>query len=488
MFKNIAIVVIIALGLAAGYKLSHPPALQDQGMMHMAGAAPVDVATSISKEIVEWDEFSGRLTAIERVEIRPRVEGTIEAVLFEEGQIVQKGQGLFTIDPRPYQAALNKADADLNAARAQLAYATLQNKRATKLLSGKAIAQREFDETNNAFKIAKASVAAAEAAVEIARLNMSYTQIVSPIAGRISRAEITAGNLVKSGGDAPVLTTVVSVDPIYAEFDADEQSFVKYLRLNEKNPDNLKSTPVLLGLAGSSQTPFEGRIQSFDNALNAKSGTIRVRAVFDNKDGLMIPGLFARVQLGGGGKKTVVMIHEQAIGTDQNKKFVYVVGSDNKANYREIKLGSTKDGLRVVVDGLKEGEKIVVGGLQRVRPGAEISPNMVSMETLAAPVPNATAPATSPKAEMKTEPTPPANAETKTEPVPEAKTETKAEAIPETQPPLEAKPALKEEIKTEIKSEPAPEAKVELKPEPEPVPISTQTPVDSTTKQPAEQK
>lgn len=330
------------------------------------GAPPVGVAEVIEREVQPWYEFSGRLVAVDSAEIRPRVSGTIEKVHFQEGQIVKKGDPLFTIDQRPYRAALQSAEARATWADSELA-------RAKSLLADKAIPQRDFDQRKNAADVAKADLIRA-------RLDMDYSIINAPIDGRVSRAEITTGNLVDSGGNAPVLTRIVSDKPIYADFDIDEKIYLQYLRTVGSDMEKLKTISVYLGLSGEDGAPHEGRVQSFDNQLDTRSGTLRVRAVFANEDGKLIPGLFARLKLAGAEKAKTILITDRAVGTDQNKKFALVVGADGKVQYREIKLGASADGLRIVESGLAAGDKIVVDGLQRARPGMPVSPEVVPME------------------------------------------------------------------------------------------------------------
>jgi len=307
------------------------------------------------------------------VEIRPRVSGFITAVNFKPGSEVKKGDVLFVIDPRPFQAEASRADAAANSARAKADLAKLELARAEKLLADKAIAQREFDERASALKELDATARAASSAAEAARLNLSYTQVTSPINGRVSKAEITLGNLVDPNA---VLTSVVSLDKIYASFDGDEDTFLRV------GGQAYKGQPVTVkvGLANEAGFPHEGKLEFVDNQLDTRTGSVRMRATFDNKDRALVPGLFARVQLDGGtATRTSLLINDRAVGTDQNRKFVFVVGAENKAEYRPVVLGPNIEGLRVVRDGLKAGEKIVVNGLQRVRPGAPITPQMVDM-------------------------------------------------------------------------------------------------------------
>lgn len=346
-------------------------------------AMPVSVATVVSSEVTGYDEFSGRLEAVDRVELRSRAAGTVQAVHFREGALVKQGELLFTIDPAPYAAEVERAEAQAAAARSRVTHATTEHERARRLWDERAIAQREFDERSNGLREAEANLRASEAALQSARLNLGYTQVRAPIAGRIGKVEITAGNLVAAGPGAPVLATLVSVSPIYASFDADEQVIVRALgalRGGTSARAQLERIPVQMGTAATTDLPFEGKLQLVDNQVDAKSGTIRVRAVFDNKDGALIPGQFAKLRMGQAKPAPVLLINERAVGTDQNKRFVMVVGADNKTVWREVKLGTSVNGLRRVTEGLQPGERIVVNGLHRVRPGATVAPKEVAMD------------------------------------------------------------------------------------------------------------
>lgn len=339
-----------------------------------AGGPPVSAATVVEKTIAETQEFSGRLEAIDRVEIRSRVSGFITAVNFKPGSQVKKGDVLFVIDPRPYQAEADRAQAAASSAKAKADLARLELQRAEKLLADKAIAQREFDERASTQKELDANARAAQAQYESAKLNLAYTRVTAPIDGRVSKAEITLGNLVDASA---VLTSVVSLDKIYASFDGDEETYLRVGRQAHRG----EPVVVKVGLANEEGFPHEGKLEFVDNQLDAQTGSVRMRATFANTDGALVPGLFARVQLGGGtAQAKAILINDRAIGTDQNRKFVFVVGKDNKAEYRPVKLGPTVDGLRVVREGLKADEKIVVNGLQRVRPGAPITPQLVPMD------------------------------------------------------------------------------------------------------------
>jgi membrane fusion protein, multidrug efflux system len=341
-------------------------------------AAEVDVATVISRPIIDWQEYSGRLEAIDSVSIRPLVPGTIVAVHFKDGALVKKGDPLFTIDPRPYVAEVDRAAAQLAQAVAHAKYTSADAARADRLLPDNAIAKRDYDETQSRALESTAAVKAAQAALEAAKVNLAYTQISAPVDGRVSRALLTLGNVVSTGADAPVLTTLVSVSPIYAAFDVDEQTYLAYLGRDTGHP-----VPVSLQLANETGYPRKGSVYFVDNHLDTSSGTIRVRARFDNPDGTLVPGLYARVQVGGGQQHPAVLIDDAAIGTDQAKKFVLVVDSNNHVQYREITQGNLHDGLRVVTQGLKPGERIVVNGVEHARPGDLIRPHNVDMATAA---------------------------------------------------------------------------------------------------------
>ncbi|WP_295849837.1 efflux RND transporter periplasmic adaptor subunit [uncultured Xylophilus sp.] len=363
-----------AVGADAASTVAPPPAV------------PVTVATVAERGITAWDEFSGRLEAVQRVEIRSRVAGAVQAMHFREGALVKAGDLLVTIDPAPYAAEVERAAAQVAAAESRSAYSRSETERSQRLWDDRAIAQREFDERRNAEREADANLRAARAALQTARLNLSYTQVRAPVAGRIGRLEITAGNLVAAGPGAPVLTTLVSVSPIYASFDADEQAVAKALKglpAGAGARGAIEGIPVQMGTAAVDGTPVQGRLQLIDNQVDARSGTVRVRAAFDNADGTLMPGQFARIRMGQPRETQVVLVSERAVGTDQNRKFVLVVNADNKAEYREVVLGAPAEGLRVVNRGLQAGERVIVNGLQHLRPGATVAPKDVDMKSLA---------------------------------------------------------------------------------------------------------
>ncbi len=344
-------------------------------------AIPISVAAVLQTEVRAWDEFSGRLEAVDRVDVRSRVAGAVQSVHFAEGSLVKKGDLLITIDPAPYAAEVERAEALVASATARTSFTRSEQERAGRLWEEKAIAQRELDERINAGREAEASLRAAQAALRTARLSLGYTQVRAAVAGRIGKLEITTGNLVAAGPGAPILTTLVSVSPIYASFDVDERIVGKAIGQMSQNPGarKLGLIPVQMGTSASDGTPYEGKLQLIDNQVDAKSGTVRVRAAFDNLDGSLMPGQFARIRMGEARSSKLMLVNERAIGTDQSKKYVLVVSADNKAEYREVTLGATANGLRVVTAGLKPGEQVVVAGLQHLRPGASVAPQIVPM-------------------------------------------------------------------------------------------------------------
>ncbi|MGE0348086.1 efflux RND transporter periplasmic adaptor subunit [Hydrogenophaga sp.] len=347
---------------------------------------PVSVATVTETEVAAWDEFSGRLEAVERVEIRSRVAGVVQATHFREGALVRKGQLLVSIDPAPYEAEVARAQAQTAAAQARVTHARNEQARARRLWDDKAIAQRELDDRESALREAEANLQAAQAQLQSSRLNLGYTQVRAPVAGRIGQLEVTVGNLIAAGPGAPVLATLVSVSPIYASFDADEATVTRALKglAGGGARTAVERIPVQMGTAATSDTPYTGTLQLIDNQVDPRSGTVRVRAVFDNPDGSLMPGQFARIRMGQPQTARSLLVSERAVGTDQDKKYVLVVGEGDKTAYREVTLGGSVDGLRTVLSGLQPGERIVVNGLQRVRPGDVVQPQVVPMNARAA--------------------------------------------------------------------------------------------------------
>jgi RND family efflux transporter MFP subunit len=346
-------------------------------------APQVTVAAAISRKVRDSAEFTGRFEAVQRVELRPRVSGYIASVNFKEGSEVKEGDLLFVIDPRPYRAERDRAAAQLAQARAQLALAQSERDRAVKLLAQHALSKEEYDTRTAGSEEAQANVEAAQAALDSAALNLEFTRVTAPISGRISRALVTAGNFVTNGQTE--LTTLVSLDPIYVTFDGDEPEYLKYIKT--ARPDGVDGTqvapqtrsPVEVGLADESGFPHQGFMVFVDNALDPSTGTIRSRALLENHDREFTPGLFARIRLLGKTEHQAVLVNDSAVGTDQTVRYVLVVGKDRKVEYRPVQLGPVVDGLRVVESGLAAGEVIVVDGLQRVRPGAQVAPQLTAM-------------------------------------------------------------------------------------------------------------
>lgn len=340
----------------------------------------VSVMQPVAREIVEWDEYIGRLESPETVEIRARVSGYLDKVHFTEGKEVKKGDLLFTIDPRPYQAEFDRAQAEHDRALSQADLAKSDAERARKLITTKAISEEDFDTKTKSLNSALAAAKSAKATFDLAKLNLEFTEIRSPINGRIGRAFVTEGNLVGGGAGSPgatILTTVVSLDPLYFYGDADERAILKYLRLRREGKRESardKAIPAEMALSDETGFPHQGYLDFVDNRVDPNTGTVRARGVFANEDHSLSPGFFARIRIPGSGKYPAVLIPDRALGSDQSQKFVYVVGAGNKVEYRPVTLGPVVDGLRVVKSGLKAEERIIVEGLLRVRPGVVVEP------------------------------------------------------------------------------------------------------------------
>jgi RND family efflux transporter MFP subunit len=339
-------------------------------------APKVTVASVAQRNVVEWQEFTGRTEAIETVEVRPRVSGHIQDVGFQSGQLVKKGDILFRIDPRWHQAEFDRRKAESEQAKVHYENADREAKRTQQLLGSKAISTEEAETRQARFHEAKAALLATEAARDFAKLDLELTEIRAPINGRVSRALVTPGNFVSGvAGNATLLTTIVTVDPVYVYADFDEQSLLKFNALvrTQKLPvDSEGKMPVELQLANEDGFPHHGAIESFDNRLDSGTGSILLRAVFPNEDGSIVPGLFARIRVPLSDDYSAVVVNESAIGTDQAQKFVLTLSVSNTVEYRQVKLGPTVDGMRVVRSGLHPGEQIVVNGLARVRPGMPV--------------------------------------------------------------------------------------------------------------------
>ncbi|HYC05655.1 MAG TPA: efflux RND transporter periplasmic adaptor subunit [Azospirillaceae bacterium] len=371
---GVSVAVVAALTAPSGTAGAAAPAVIE------APAAEVDVAPVLARSITDWQAYSGRLEAVDRVEVRPEVSGRIVQVHFRNGALVEKGEPLFTIDPRPYEAAVARAEAELARARSRVTFARADLDRAEKLAPNGTIPVRTLDEKRNLSREADAAVQAAQAELSMARLNLEHTRVVAPVSGRISRAEVTVGNVVSAGPGAQPLTTLVSVSPIYAAFDVDEQTYLRHIAAAKDKA----GVPVRLGLADEPGYSRTGVVEDVDNRLDPQSGTIRVRARIDNPDGALVPGLYARIQVGGTSAYEALLVPDAAIGTDQNRKFVLALTPDNRVEYRPVTLGALNEGLRVITSGLSKGDRIVVNGLQRARPGDAVRPNPVTVEASAA--------------------------------------------------------------------------------------------------------
>lgn len=379
----LAAAVLIAVAVAACGSQAAPNA-------GMPPPPEVSVATVVSKNVRQWDEFNGRVSAVETVELRPRVSGYVERVAYQEGQEVRKGDLLFVIDQRRYRAALDQALADLDRARSEARLAQAQSRRAQTLIDAKAISREEFEARSAATAQGGAGVRAAEAAVAAARLDLQFTQVRSPIDGRAGRAIVTEGNLAQA--DATLLTTVVSVDPVHVYFETDEQTFLRYSELARKGERAGTKNPVRVGLATDTGHPHTGTVDFIDNQVDPRTGTIRARAVLDNKARVFTPGLFARVQLEGSGQFKAMLIDDKAVMTDQDRKYVYVVGPKNAAMRKDVVLGPVVDGLRVVESGLGPQDRVIVHGVQKVFfPGMPVAPKQIAMGAPPPVPPTATA-------------------------------------------------------------------------------------------------
>ena len=336
----------------------------------------VSVVQPVLKEVTEWDDFTGRLEPIKSVEVRPRVSGYLDSIHFKDGQVVKTGDLLFVIDPRPYEAEAQRARANLKRAEAQKNLALQNLQRAEKLMQGSTIAQEQYDTRRNEYEISAANLLEAQAATKASELNLEFTQIKAPIDGRISRRYADEGNFVTGGSaQSTLLTTIVPFNPLYATFDADERMVLKYTRLDlsgQRTTSREAANPVRIALADEKDFSHEGKMDFVDNRLDPETGTLRGRALVDNSDGLLTPGLFVRIQLKGRGPYQALLIPDEAIGTDQSKRFVMVVDKEGLAQRRFVTTGRLHEGLRAVEEGLTPEDRVIVDGLLRVRPGMPV--------------------------------------------------------------------------------------------------------------------
>ncbi|MBY3184619.1 efflux RND transporter periplasmic adaptor subunit [Rhizobium sp. 25PS6] len=378
MGAGIAVIASIS-GAALFFELPMSTTATAASAPAQAPAVPVTVAVVAARDVTAWESFSGRLEAVDRVQVRSRVAGAILSVAFREGALVKQGDLLFTIDPAPYQASVAQAQGQVASAEAKVSLAQTELDRGRRLSDNRTISQSDLDQRQSALAEAQAGLRSAQAALQSAQLDLDYTEVRAPVSGRIGKIEVTAGNLVAAGSASPALTTLVSVDPIYASFNASEEMVTRALAQLPQTDSALppvEQIPVEVGTLTDSGTPIKGKLQLIDNEVDASSGTIGVRAVFDNPGGRLISGQFVRVRMGQPKAENKIVISDRAVGTDQDKKFVFVVDGENKVAYRQVQLGTVADGQRVVDGGLNVGEKIVVNGLQRIRPGAVVVPQM----------------------------------------------------------------------------------------------------------------
>lgn len=361
--RNLLIVIgLILLVLFGQYYL---------GSEHATEQAPppqVEIKTIRPQKVRVWSEFSGRLVAVDAAEIKPEVNGRIMEVKFEDGDLVNEGDILFVIDPRPYEAAVEKAEAELATAKTNANFSKIEKERAEKMIKTQAIAQRIYDERFNANEVALASIQSAEAALLQAKIDLDRAYLKAPISGRAGRVEVTVGNIVQSGPNAPLLTRIVTYDPIYADFEVDEQTYVQNVRNVANNRSSEQKIPVELFLSGDKEHVYKGSIYSFDNRLDTSSGTIRARAKFSNPNGVLVPGMFVSVRFSGDGEKEVLLVPQQAIGSDQSKKFVYVVNENNKVVYQPVEVGKEVKSDRIITEGLKTGDRVIIKGIQHIKP------------------------------------------------------------------------------------------------------------------------
>ncbi|HEY2528167.1 MAG TPA: efflux RND transporter periplasmic adaptor subunit [Xanthobacteraceae bacterium] len=377
--RRLAVAVLLAgvavTPLAAGVVNKYIRDARANAIATAVAGLSVTVTRLEPQTVTPFAEFSGRINAVDYAEIRPQVSGRITEIRFRDGQHVNAGDVLFVIDPRPYQAAVDKAQADLKTAINNAKFAQAERERGSQLVKSSTLSQETYDQRVNADEVAKASVQSAQAALESAQINLDYAYVKAPISGRVSRAEITLGNLVGSPtAPPPVLTSIVSENGVYADFDVDEQTYLNNVRNYGQSREAQQKIPVDVVARDNENRVYHGHIFSFDNRIDNSSGSIRARARFDNVDGSLIPGMFVSVRMAGGAIDDALLVPESAVGNDQSKRFVLVVGDGNKAAYRSVELGPQVDGNRVVLAGLKAGDRVILDHLQRLAPGAPVVP------------------------------------------------------------------------------------------------------------------
>ncbi|MEM8844304.1 MAG: efflux RND transporter periplasmic adaptor subunit [Pseudomonadota bacterium] len=345
--------------------------------MPVSDAMPVKVAVVNKEPTQVWNNFSARLEAVDFVELRPQVSGTIVEVYFEDGQYVNEGDVIFLIDPGPFEADVARAKANLETAKTDHEFARQQYERAKNLIKTDAISKSNLDQRKNRFESTNAEILSAKADLERVSIDLDRAYVKAPISGRLGRIEVTKGNLVDGVQNPPILTTIVSEGFIYANFEVDEQTYLQYIRNYAKNKEAEREIPVRLKLAQDAIV-YEGTIYTFDNQLDVSSGTIRARALFENSDNALLPGMFAQVEMGSAETKDIIFVDERAIGTDQNRRYVFVVDQNNTVTYRELKLGVSSRGQREVLSGLDDGDMVIVDGIMFMRPGMKVEPVVIS--------------------------------------------------------------------------------------------------------------
>ena len=379
-FKLSFLLVIAAAAVAVYFNSAY----SEQSQEAPAAASPpppvAEFVTVAPQEVRIWTGFSGRLSAVDKAEIKPLVGGELQQVLFEDAQKVEKGDLLFVIDPRPYQAAVKRAEAQLTSARSRAKLASDELERSEQLVKKKLVSESVFDAAKNEFQVATATIEEASSALAQAKLDLDYCYIRAPFSGQVSRAELTVGNIIETSPNAPVLTTLVANDKLYAEFDIDEQTYLRSMRHSQGD----KAMPVEMTLAADTSVTYQGKIHSFDNQLDVSSGTIRARAIFDNTDGALTPGMYANVHLGTAETQSVMLIPERAVGTNQDKKFVSVINDNDEISYHEVTLGAHHKGSRIVLTGLQEGDRVVVNGLSHIRPNSKVTAKPAETQQVAA--------------------------------------------------------------------------------------------------------
>lgn len=381
LLQIIAAVVVIGAAAGGAVYFSHQAAAPAAAAAAPAKPpTPVSVQTLNEQDVRLWSQYSGRMHAVDYAEIRPEVSGRITEVRFQDGQYVKAGDVLFVIDPRPYAAVVEHDQAALESAKSRLEWAKIDQNRIKGLIDSHAVAQNDLDQRDNNLRTAQADVDAADAQLKQAQVDLEHTSVTAPISGRVSRAEITLGNVVQAGLNAPLLTSIVSQDGIYADFEVDEQTYLDTIRNSAVGNAQEQKIPVELVADGDGRV-YRGFIQSFDNRIDPSSGTIRARAKFANEDHALVPGMFVSVRLAASQNSHVLLVPDKAVGYDQSKKFVYVVDADNKVKYREVELGRSVDKQRVVESGLNPGDRVIVDGIQFVRPNDVVSAKEVAAET-----------------------------------------------------------------------------------------------------------